>query len=555
MRCKSLQVFCATGLSLFAMRRRCGDEGGFALVLALSTLVVLTIVGISLFTYTTSSQRSAQSSANHLAAQRFAEAGLMDAYSLINYQNTTGGNPSSANLLGCNGVGGASDTTGPSNCATPSPKTFCVTAASPCTAASDGTAGVYGYFSGTNPGSFGGYSVPASTWLVYSTGYALNTVGARIDSKTVVAMIKISPLDAGAVASVWNHIFITAPLTSNSCQVDFNGNGITVNVPIYVIGNLCLSGQNASVQETTGGQPIDMQVGGKLVMSGSGAKVGADSLHGITSGVVVGGCTTVAVTSTTTPCSPASFSYWVKSQDTFIPNDAPSVSAADAAADYANFDPGPKHSCQSGTNPAPLASSVFDNDATQNNSAASFELTPTFSYSCVSQSGSSVGQLTWDNVNKKLTIAGSIFLDGSMTISQSLTYSGTAVIELAGTVTINGNSTTICATGPPCDFNAWQGTSGNKSMLTLAPLATNTNAITFTNNTQVFQGSLWTQPSSGMTFQKNGVSVEGPISVGKFDATFNNASFKPMPVIVNMPVGAPIPPNTSASVGPLVYVR
>ena len=58
-----------------------------------------------------------------------------------------------------------------------------------------------------------------------------------------------------------------------------------------------------------------------------------------------------------------------------------------------------------------------------------------------------------------------------------------------------------------------------------------------------------------MTFQKNGVSVEGPISVGKFDATFNNASFKPMPVIVNMPVGAPIPPNTSASIGPLVYTK
>ena len=188
-------------------------------------------------------------------------------------------------------------------------------------------------------------------------------------------------------------------------------------------------------------------------------------------------------------------------------------------------------------------------------SAPTFELTPNFSYSCISQSGAGTGRLGWDNTTKRLTLNGSIFIDGSMTISQSATYTGTAVIELAGTFTVNGNATTLCATGPPCDFNAWQGASANRSMLTIAPLAANTTAITFTNNTQTFQGSLWTQPSSAMTFQKNGVSVEGPMSVGRFDATFNNASFKPMPVIVNMPVGAPIPPNTSASIGPLVYTK
>jgi Tfp pilus assembly protein PilX len=542
------------------MRRWCGDnrlraEGGFALVIALAAMIVLTIVCTSVIEYTTANQRSAQSSAAGVQAQQLAEAGLDDVYSMLNYQNSNSGNPSAANLLGCNGYASASDTNGPSNCASPSPKVFCITAPSGCSSGAVGTASVYGYFAGTNPGSYNGVTVPASTWLIYSTGYAPNLTGTRVRSQTIAALVKISPMDAGAVASVWNHIFITAPLTANSCQVDFNGNGITVNVPIYVIGNMCLSGQNASVQETAGGQAIDMQVGGKLVLSGSGAKVGTDSTHGITSGVAVGGCTTVSVTSATTPCSPSSFSYWTKATDTFIPNDAPSVSASDAASDYANFDPGPKHACQTGTTPAPPAASTFDNDTTQNNSASTFELAPNFSYSCISQSGAGTGQLTWDNSTKRLTINGSIFIDGSMTVSQSLTYTGTAAIELAGTFTVNGNSTTICATGPPCDFTAWQGASANRSMMTIAPLAANTTAISFTNNSQTFQGSLWTQPSSAMTFLKNGVSVEGPISVGKFDATFNNASFKPMPVIVNMPVGAPIPPNTSASIGPLVYMK
>src|SRR5207237_556641 len=81
-----------------------------------------------------------------------------------------------------------------------------------------------------------------------------------------------------------------------------------------------------------------------------------------------------------------------------------------------------------------------------------------------------------------------------------------------------------CAANP-CNTatNAWQGTSGNNSMLTLVSLvASNASAIQFTDNSQTFQGSLWTQPSSGLHFVKNGVTVEGPMSLGSFDASFNN---------------------------------
>jgi hypothetical protein len=93
-------------------------------------------------------------------------------------------------------------------------------------------------------------------------------------------------------------------------------------------------------------------------------------------------------------------------------------------------------------------------------------------------------------------------------------------------------------------------------MLTLASLIQNaTPAIQFTDNSQIFQGSLWCQPSSSLNFVKNGVSIQGPISIGKFDASFNNAVFKPLPVIKNMPVGAPVPPNTSASIGPLTVTK
>ena len=533
------------------MMKRLRQEDGIALVMALGITVVLIIFVASMIDYTSSNSRAARLSSSQLTALQYADAGLNTAYSIIVNQNATnGGNPSAANLLGCNGAGGAADTTGPSNCTTPSAKVVCVTT-SGCASGDPGSATVYGYYSGVNPGTYNGVTVPGSTWLLVSSGYARNPQGATV-IKTSTATVMISPLNAGAVAAVWNHMFLTSPLTPNVCSVDFGGNNMTITDPLYVIGNMCISGQNTTVQETSG-QPIDLMVGGKLVLSGSGSKVGTDSTHPITSGVVVGGCTTVSVSSATTACDSGSYSYWVGTKDTFIAQEAPVMASGDIATDYNNSDPGPKHPCAAGGLPA----STFDNDTTQNGTNASFELVPNSSYTCVSQSGASTGQMSWNNTTKTLTITGNVFLDGNLTISQSGTYTGTGVIEAAGTITFNGNATTLCATGPPCNTaaNGWQGTSGHNDMLTLVALATNTAAISFTNNTQIFQGSLWTQPSSSMTFVKNGVIVEGPISIGKFDATFNNATFKPLPVIKNMPVGAPLPPNSGATVGTMTITK
>jgi Tfp pilus assembly protein PilX len=532
------------------MSKRLRQEDGIALVMALGITVVLIIFVASMISYTSSNSRAATKSSGDLMAKQYADAGLNAAYSIIVNQNvTTGGNPAAANLLGCNGVSGSADVIGPSNCGTPSAKVICVTT-SGCASGDAGSASVYGFYSGTGPATYNSVVVPAGTWLLVSSGYARNPQGTTI-VKTTTALVALSALNSGAVAAVWNHMFITAPLTPNVCAVDFGGNNMTITDPLYVIGNLCISGSNTTIQETSG-QPIDLMVGGKLVLSGSGSKAGADSTHPLTSGVVVGGCTTVSVSSATTACDSGAYSYWVGTKDTFIPQDAPEMLAADITSDYNNSDPGPKHPCATGG----LPSSTFDNDTTQNGTNTSFELLPNSSYTCVSQSGASTGQMSWNNTTKMLTITGNVFLDGNLTISQSGTYTGTGVIEAAGTITFNGNTTALCATSP-CNtaVNAWQGTSGNTSMLTLVALKSSTTSITFTNNSQTFQGSLWSQPSSTMTFVKNGVTVEGPISIGSFDATFNNATFKPLPVIKNMPPGAPLPPNSGATIGTMTITQ
>jgi Tfp pilus assembly protein PilX len=534
-----------------AMTKRLRQEDGIALVMALGITVVLIIFVTAMITFTSSSGRSAQLSGADVAARQFADAGLNSAYSMLEYQLTAAsGNPAAANLLGCNGATGPTDTNGPSNCTSPAVKVICITVGAGCSAGAAGSVSVYGYYSGTNAQTYNGISVPASTWLIVATGYARNPNTSGTMAKTEMAQVKINPLDSGAVAAVWNHIFLTAPLVPNQCSASFAGNNMTITDPLYVIGNLCITGQNTTIQETT--QPVDLMVGGKLILSGSGTSAGLSTAK-LTSGVVQGGCNTTGVANATTACGPTT-NYYVKSTDTWVDAKAPVQLASDIASDYSNFDPGPNHPCASG---GTLANSVFDNDTTQNNSAATFELVPNSSYTCVSQSGSNVGQLSWNNATKVLTITGSVFIDGSLTISQSGMYTGSGVLEVAGTVTFNGNATKLCAEYP-CDTSAgaWQGSSNNKSMLTLVSLSSNNvNAIQFTDNSQTYQGSLWTQPSSGLHFVKNGVTVEGPMSLGSFDASFNNATFIPLPLITNMPVGAPLPPNTGASIGPMTITQ
>lgn len=547
------------------------EENGIALVLALAISVALSIMVFSMTEYVTSNQRSAKTSSSDNIARGYAEAALDTAYSRINYANTqasisAGLSPAKPSLLGC-GTG----TSGASDCSSISPLCVAFTGSCPTSGTyspTAGTASVYGFFTGTAPAAnstFSGVPQVASTWILVATGYTVNASG-QLDTKTLRGTVYIGPGGAGAVASVWNHIFMTAPLVPNVCQANFAGNNMILDTPLYVIGNMCLSGQNTVMKEQTGGQAIDLQVGGKLSLSGSGTSVGdwtTTPVTPITSGAVVGGCTNGDVTTATATCNSTNYHYSVRNPGVFIPQSDPERSSTQIASDYNNFDPGPKHACQTQT--GSLATSAFDSSlngasepdtsgSTTNGSA--FELAPTNSdYTCISQSGASTGQLTWNHTTHILTVNGSIFFDSNLTISNNVTYVGTAVIEVAGTVTFQGNNLTVCAQNTNCQFTNWQGSSGHNDMLMLASVKANaTPAIKFNDNAQTFQGSLFTQPSSNITFVKNGDQTQGPMAVGSFDATFNNATIQPLPVIKNMPVGAPVPPNVSASVSPLTTI-
>jgi hypothetical protein len=99
---------------------------------------------------------------------------------------------------------------------------------------------------------------------------------------------------------------------------------------------------------------------------------------------------------------------------------------------YRTADLGPLSRCTTGSLPAAVFPKGFDTasgaDLDLNNSAtpagsAPINLTPSSSYSCKSR----VGELSWDNVAKKLTVRGTVFIDGSATITSSPSAQATDV--------------------------------------------------------------------------------------------------------------------------------
>jgi Tfp pilus assembly protein PilX len=548
------------------MSRLFRHESGFALPMALGIIMVLGILSIAASSFMLSNGENAVQSRGGLQALQYAEGGLDAAYSLIWNANANGQDPTASGLVGT----------------TASPKVFCLIAGATCTGTYvAGTASVFGCYGGTNGTTCNGTTVAPSTWLIVSTGYAAGGGGAQTRvSKTMTSTIVISPLNSGQVAALWNHLFLTAPLVANTCQTTITGNTLTLYMPIYSIGNLCFTGNAEKLVEN--GQAVDLMVGGKLVISDTNSSIGQDAGHPITSGVVVGGCNATSPANATSPCNNGSFKYWVRNSESFIPQEAPTMTATQIEQHYTNADPGPKNTCLPGTTPAPLndnqldfsvsgteGSSTLPDTSGSGSSGGTFNLTPASSYACISKNGTDKGYLIWNAGNssftvsgitvpaKTLAINGAIFVDSNVSVTQSATYTGTAVIMAAGTITwANSNSISLCATSG-CNLSNWQGNSGNNSMLTLAPLAVSAAALSFPGNSATFQGSLYTQPTSpaGLTIGGNTVTLEGPMSIGTVTITGNTPDFYPLPVIQNMPVGAPLPPNTGVTIGTMTVTK
>lgn len=521
-----------------ALRRLRGDERGIALMVALAALLALGIAVTAVITYTTSNQQATHLSQAEQSADQVAESGMQQAYSILQYQAKTGGDPTKASLLSCDPSSGCTSSNALTN-------SLCMPISGTCSGTSHvaGTARVYGVYGGTNGTTFNSVSVPVKTWEIWATGYAASSGGSGLISHALRAEVAVNSTSRGLQSSVWNYLFSSAPAGSG-CELDVNGNNVTIDVPIFVTGDLCFSGNNAGVAETK--QKVDVQVLGKTVFSGPNTYVGSSTTP-ITSGVSVGGCAT-SINNTGASCS--SYAWHVKTTDT-APSPTPTAPTPDFATAYSTAGIGPTYGCAtSGT----LAKATFDNDTTRNNSVSTFNLTPSSSYTCVSTVNGTTSTLSWDNTKKQLTVSGTIYIDGSAQVSQAAYYTGSANLYLSGTFSFSGQNSGLCATGSTtCNFTngAWN-TSNNMLLILPADMAGSLKAAALDGNNNFLQAGILAPSSATISLGGNNVQYQGPIIGGKY-TWGNNVSLAPLPPITTMPPGAPVDPNVSVSVGGLNY--
>jgi hypothetical protein len=211
---------------------------------------------------------------------------------------------------------------------------------------------------------------------------------------------------------------------------------------------------------------------------------------------------------------------------------------------YANANLGPKSPCKAGTTPAGLAAATFEsagNTARDNSVTTTFNLTPNFSYSCQSADGK--GTLAWDDSANSLTIAGAVFIDGSMQITQSGSYTGMGSIYLSGSFTMGGYALAFCAV-PSCIFGNWN---PNTRMLMIVALGSG-NAININGGLDIFQGSLFANPYATTALSGASAYVQGPLVSGKFSFS-QYTLIQPLPTINKLPPGAPLAVNARATPG------
>lgn len=379
-----------TPLRIVRTRRR--DENGTALPLAIVASAALAISTVALTTLMVSGQESAARNRDTTQAISVAEAGLNNALSVITQSDP----------IGAVAVG-----------STIEPTTLTLANAT---------------------ATFSATKTAPDQWTISATGTSPSGKVTRSLELTVEAA---SSTTGPPASPVYGYGFFVGSESGCTSTV---GNA-TVRVPVFVRNSLCLSG-NAVIEETvsSAGGTLSVYVGGSYNATGN-ARIGA-SAKKIASFTAVGGCTR---NGSHAICSNSSQSRVYANVYASTPSmlTKPEV---DPAAVYARGR-WSTPSCATG-------SFTFDNDTTRNGSLGTVDLLqnngrPSFDCTAYGLDGiTPVGRLAWDVATRVLTIDGTVFIDGGLTLAgnSQARYTGTGTIYANGSVSASGN-TSLC--GPP----------------------------------------------------------------------------------------------------------
>jgi Tfp pilus assembly protein PilX len=580
------------------VRRLAGEERGIALVMALGILVVCAIMLTTVVAYTSSAQRTSSFSKARMTAFDAADAGMNNAYAVLNLPTNNSLDPSV--LPPCH-------TANPDTSTPAATNPTWMTSSSNLTSTSTWNTNVYGNATTYWCGDLDRYG---AQWFLRSVGSIRNptsltpgnttrTLSSKVTIQPTVTQPKNNP--------VWDYLY--AGHTGSACDQTLNNN-ITGSSRMYVAGNLCLS-PNVNLAQSK------VIVGGNLDLSNN-SSVGANTSSSTRVETQVGNNCRYGTNSPTwvtcTGNQDANHIYSKLADGTTIGvNHVPDVIApptADFAGWYQDSIPGPAQSCTTASGPTP----TFDgNYPTRDNSVSTvFDLTPASSYTCRVGKGASTtlasainasqttiavssasgfpasgtfririddeemtvtggqgtttwtvtrgvnntiaathvisqtvnwddagtsGELSWNATTKTLSATGTIFIDGSAKISNSAVnaYNGQATLYLSGTFYANGS---VCAavSGTTCNFAGW-----NPDFDLLMIVANGSggqvnpgDSIQIANNFS-YQGGL--MATNAVEFGNN-VNVDGPI-VGSQIVLSNNLTTNAFPTITVVPAGMP----------------
>jgi hypothetical protein len=420
----------------------------------------------------------------------------------------------------------------------------------------------------------GVFDASTNNWAVTSTGQLRNPFGGQQTTRTLTATVHIrAEASQTNVVPAWNYVFVK-DTTPNVCNITLDQT-TALTASVYTEGNLCFK-NSASISETNAADPVSLEVRGKLVwLSGASKGVGqSNPLQQITSAKIGGGCTTGAVTNaahTCTTSSPYNDYFYVKpgGYDTNAPAiSSPTLTSSDWDGYYQNSTISRLSPCLAGG----LSATSFDNDTVRNNSLpTTFNLTPGSNYTCQTKdvAGNVIGELDWDATNHIMSIRGTVFIDGSVSVSGLVKYRGVnakglhpsgsdgsdglggeMVMYISGTATLsnsgvfcgwNTNSDSAAYNGSNCDFSAW--TPATSMFMFIA------NGGVTLGQSAYFQGAIFTpgNVSLGQSSQTEGPVIAGTLTLGQ------SCAMKPLPGLADLPLGAPGNPNTSGVPSPPMY--
>jgi hypothetical protein len=550
---------------LTALLRR---EHGIALVMTMSVLSVLTISGMTLYLYTTENARSGNYSKQSELSFSLSEAGLNNAMAVLSNPSNNALDPA---LL-------------PSSEATAQTATY-----------EGGTAKWWGTFDWTKAE----WTITTVGLHDNPNGKNLAPVRRHLTAKSSVEPTQTQPNNNPA----WNYIYakqtgFTCDVTvSNNLSgasrfyvagnLCINNNASITSESLIVHGHLDLS-NNAAVGST--GTRVETYVGGNCVYgNGSWAVpcVGNQDSRRIYSKLMPSGAVGVSNSPVVIPAPVADFPGWYENAmpgpargctyssgtpptfDTNYPtrdNNVPTVDLTPATSYTCRVGPGASTTLSSAINATQTTLSVtsasgfptstfrirIDDElmtVTGGFGTTTWTVTRGVNGSTAAahvnaqsvhwDDAGTVGELTWNATTKTLTVKGTIYIDGSASITNGTLnmYNGQSTLYLSGVFYINNNSK-LCGgvSGTQCDFPNWN--PNNELLAVVADgiggLAGTGNGILIENNAQ-FQGGLYATYDVEFT---NNARSDGPI-VGRTVKLSNNVQNDQFPTITVVPIGMP----------------